>query len=79
MEASFEEAVNYAHAYDDGGNMILLFEMSLTHDCTTFLFDAAARPSPPSPSFLGELRSPCLRRLVFVQPWRAAVVTLVHC
>lgn len=30
-----------------GGYVIPLFEMSLTHDCTTSHFDAAARPSPP--------------------------------
>lgn len=81
-----EEAVNYAHAYDDDGRrgglwggMIVLFEMSLAHDCTTFLFDAAAaRPAPRSLSFQGELRSPCLCRLAFVQPWQAAVVRVVH-
>lgn len=29
-----------------GGDMIVLFEMSRAHDCTTFHFDAAVRPSP---------------------------------
>lgn len=50
MEASFEEeggrekeveAVNYAHACDDGGwggAVMVVFGMSLAHDCTTFLF-----------------------------------------
>lgn len=60
------------------GGVIVVFEMSTAHDCTTFLFDAAARPSPRSLSFQGELRSRCLRRLVFVQPRQAAVVRVAH-
>lgn len=52
-----------------GGDTVVLFEMGRAHDGTAFHVEAAARPSPRSLWFQGELRSSCLRRLVLVEQW----------